>query len=204
MAPEIILSSEDLLVIGPPSQITVDLDLGAKGERGSRIFSYDESDPAVGMSAIGQPAIPYDMYINLKRGDEYLTAYQYVSTPGIGYSWEKVFNFYPRQYRKNILLPFVNGVGTKTIVLTEILPLSETAAIEAENFSINYSIENQNPVATSIDSISIGPGEDDFLNLTVVIKALEYKNDSWIPLGSDDEVGTNIGSRIVHLDIRVV
>lgn len=205
MTPDVLLSSEDLLVIGPPSQLNIDLDLGAKGERGSRIFSYDEPDPTVGMSEINQTPTPYDMYINLKRGDEYLTAYQYVSTPGIGYSWEKVFNFYPRQYRKNSLIPFTNGIATKNIILTEILPLSEVAAIEAENFSINYNIENQNPIATSINSISIYPDPDtDLLTLVLVISALEYKNDSWIPLGSDDEEGSNIGSRIVHLDIRVV
>lgn len=198
MTPEVLLSSEDLLVIGPPSEITVDLDLGAKGERGSRIFSYDDPDPIIGMSEIAQTAIPYDIYVNLKRGDDYLTAYQYISIPGVGYSWEKIFNFYPRQYRKNFPLVFNDGVATKTIVVTEILPLNEVAGIEAENFSINYNIENPNPIATSIDSISLEPGLDDFLNLTIVINALEYEDGSWTPLSSGEE------GRIIHLDIRVV
>lgn len=206
MTTEVLLSTEDLLVVGPPTQINVDLDLGAKGERGSRIFSYDEPDPSIGMSDIEQTPVAYDVYVNTKQGEEYLTAYQYVWVPSVGYSWEKVFNFYPRQYRKNILIPFNNGVATKTIVVTEIIPLSELSTISAENFSITYGIESQNPIASSISSISLGPDpETDFVSLTFTINALEYKNNSWIPLGSDDEDDDlNIGSRIVHLDIRVV
>ena len=111
---------------------------------------------------------------------------------------EKVFNFYPRQYRKNVPIIFNDGIGQKTIIVTEITPLNDLANINAENFSINYSIEYQNPIASSIESISFGPGLDDFLNLTINIKALEYKNESWIPLNS---VGEGI---IVHFDIRVV
>jgi hypothetical protein len=199
MTTDILLSSEDVLVIGPPTQITVDLDIGAKGERGSRIFSYEESDPAIGMSEIGQSPIPYDMYVSLSKSNEYLTAYQYVSNfPTQGYTWKKVFNFYPRQYRKNAPLIFNDGVAEKTIIVTEITPLNELADINAENFSVNYNIENQNPVASSIESISFGPGENDFLTLTISIKALEYQNETWIPLNSGEE------GRIVHLDIRVV
>ncbi|NDB60725.1 hypothetical protein EB001_20110 [bacterium] len=199
MTTSVLLSTEDVLVVGPPTSIEVDLDIGAKGERGSRIFSYEESDPAVGMSAIGQDTIPYDMYVSLDKNNEYLTAYQYVSNfPSQGYTWKKVFNFYPRQYRKNVPIIFNDGIGQKTIIVTEITPLNDLANINAENFSINYSIEYQNPIASSIESISFGPGLDDFLNLTINIKALEYKNESWIPLNS---VGEGI---IVHFDIRVV
>lgn len=206
MTNNVLLSTEDILVVGPPTTLEVELDIGAKGERGSRIFSYDEPDPSLGMSEIDQEPVAYDMYVNTKQGEEYLTAYQYVWTPSVGYSWEKVFNFYPRQYRRNVLLPFNNGVATKTIVVTEVIPLSEMATINAENFSINYSIESQTPVASSISSISLGPDpETDFVSLTFIINALEYKDNSWIPLGSDDEDDDlNIGSRIVHLDIRVV
>jgi hypothetical protein len=199
MTTSVLLSTEDVLVVGPPTSIEVDLDIGAKGERGSRIFSYEESDPAVGMSAIGQDTIPYDMYVSLDKNNEYLTAYQYVSNfPSQGYTWKKVFNFYPRQYRKNVPIIFNDGIGQKTIIVTEITPLNDLANINAENFSINYSIEYQNPIASSIESISFGPGLDDFLNLTINIKALEYKNESWIPLNSVEE------GIIVHFDIRVV
>lgn len=199
MTTDVLLSTDDVLVVGPPTQITVDLDIGAKGERGSRFFSYDDSNPETGMSEIGQDPAPYDMYVSLDKTSEYLTAYQYVSNfPSQGYIWKKVFSFYPRQYRKNVPLIFNDGLAQKTIIVTEITPLDELADISAENFSVNYNIENQNPISSSIESISFGPGDEDFLTLTINIKALEYQSGSWIPLNSGEE------GRIVHLDIRVV
>jgi len=199
MTTDVLLSTEDILVVGPPTEITVDLDIGAKGERGSRFFSYDDSNPETGMSDIGQSPVPYDMYVSLDKTNEYLTAYQYVSNfPEQGYIWKKVFSFYPRQYRKNVPLIFNNGLAQKTIIVTEITPLDELAGINAENFSVNYNIENQNPISSSIESISFGPGDEDFLTLTINIKALEYQDGSWTPLNSGEE------GRVVHLDIRVV
>jgi hypothetical protein len=200
---DVLLSTEDLLVIGPPSQITVDLDLGAKGERGSRIFSYILSDPILGMEEIGQTPIAYDMYISLDRtGSEYLTVYQYVSNGIGGYEWQKVFNFYPNELRKNYQLSFTEGIAIKTINVTDIIPLSLVSTVEAENFNIVYSIENQNPIATSIDSVSVVVDEEtEFINLEITIKAIEYKDNSWVAINPSNE---DTGIRIVHLDIRVV
>lgn len=196
---EVLVSSEDLLVLGPPATIEVDLDIGARGQRGSQIF-LNMGKPSEVFE--GTP-LPYDLYFNLNPGDsEYLNVYQYITLPGIGNTWAKVFKIFPNELRKNYSLEFINGLATKTINVTDIIPLSLVATIEAENFNIVYSIENQNPIASSIDSISIYPDEETgFINLEISIKALEYKNNAWIPLGSSEG---DTGTRITHLDIRVV
>lgn len=196
---EVLVSSEDLLVLGPPATIEVDLDIGAKGQRGSQIF-LDMGKPSEVFE--GTP-LPYDLYFNLNPGDsEYLNVYQYITLPGIGNTWAKVFKIFPNELRHNYSLDFNNGSAIKTINVTEIIPLSLLATVEAENFNIVYSIENQNPIASSIDSISIVENQETgFYELTIVIKALEYKNNAWIPLGSSEG---DTGTRITHLDIRVV
>jgi len=190
---EVLVSSEDLLVLGPPAQIDVDLDIGATGKRGSQIF-LNMGKPS---EVFEGEALPYDLYFNLSPTDsEYLNVYQYITLPGLGSSWTKVFKIFPNELRKNYSLDFINGTATKVINVTEIIPLSLVSTIEAENFNIVYSIENQNPIASSIDSISVYPDEEtDFINLQIVIKAIEYKNSAWIPLA---------GTLITHLDIRVV
>jgi hypothetical protein len=199
MTPEVLLSTEDLLVIGPPSEITVDLDIGAKGQRGSQIF-LDMGKPSEVFE--GTP-LPYDLYFNLNPLDsEYLNVYQYISVPVVGGSWVKVFKIFPNELRKNYSLDFNDGTAIKVINVTDILPLSLVSTVDAENFNIVYSIENQNPVASSIDSVSVVVDEEtEFINLEITIKALEYKNNAWIPLGSSEG---DTGTRTTHLDIRVV
>lgn len=196
---EVLLSTDDLLVIGPPTEITVDLDLGAKGQRGSQIF-LDMGKPSEVFE--GTP-LPYDLFFNLNPLDsEYLNVYQYLSVPVIGGTWVKVFKIFPNELKKNYTLSFIEGTATKVINVTDILPLSLVSTVESENFNITYSVENQNPVASSIDSISVVVDEEtEFINLVIVIKALEYKDNSWIPLGSSDG---DTGTRTVHFDIRVV
>jgi hypothetical protein len=147
---EVLLSTDDLLVIGPPTEITVDLDLGAKGQRGSQIF-LDMGKPSEVFE--GTP-LPYDLYFNLNPLDsEYLYVYQYVSVPVIGGTWVQVFKIFPNELKKNYALSFIEGTATKVINVTDILPLSLVSTVESENFNITYSVENQNPVASSIDYI---------------------------------------------------
>jgi hypothetical protein len=77
------------------------------------------------------------------------------------------------------------------------LPLSLIGSIpEPENFNIVYSIENDNPLSTTIYSIQVVPDpETEFINLVITLKAVEYAESAW----------TNLqGTRTVHLDIRVV
>ena len=199
MTTDVLISTDDILVVGPPTQITVDLDIGAKGQRGSQIF-LDMGKPSEVFD--GTP-LPYDLFINLNPSDsEYLNVYQYVSVPVIGGTWVKAFKIFPNELKKNYVLDFINGTATKVINVTDILPLSLVSTVQSENFNITYSIENQNPVASSIDSISVVVDEEtEFINLEIVIKAVEYKNSSWIPLGSSEG---DTGTRITHFDIRVV
>jgi len=194
MTTNVLLSTEDVLVVGPPTSIEVDLDIGAKGQRGSQIF-LDMGKPSEVFT--GTP-LPYDLFFNLNPLDsEYLTVYQYVSVPVIGATWLKVFKIFPNELRKNYAVDFVDGVGTKVINVTDILPLSLIGSLpEPENFNIVYSIENQNPLSTSIDSIQIVPDPNtEFINLVITLKALQYNGSVWENLE---------GTRTVHLDIRVV
>lgn len=194
MTTEVLLSTEDVLVVGPPTTIEVDLDIGQKGQRGSQIFL-----------GIGKPTevfegtpLPYDLFFNLNPLDsEYLTVYQFISVPVLGGTWQKVFKIFPNELRKNYALDFVDGVAIKTINVTDILPLSLIGSLpEPENFNIVYSIENQNPLSTSIDSIQVVPdAETEFINLVITLKAIEYDQGSWSNIS---------GTRTVHLDIRVV
>lgn len=186
---EVLVSSEDLLVLGGPSQVEVDLDIGATGQRGSRIFVYD-AKPDMDF-VLENDVIPYDLYINVKENDnEYKNLYQYVSNPVTGGEWEKLFSLDPNQFNQNVQLVFNSGEAEQIIAISAI----STFTLDAEHFSVTYSLENQNPLATSIDSITVQPVGDVY-QLVILIKAIEYSEGSWVPLE---------GTRTGHFNIRVV
>jgi len=188
---DVLLSNDELLVVGPPSKIEVDLDLGATGQRGSRIFVGDgKPDNAF---VTDNDVLAYDLYINLEETDsEYKYAYQYISNPVTGGEWVRLLSLDPNQFNQNTQLTFNNGEAEQIIAVAAIAPQNLT--LEAEHFSVTYSIENQNPLATSIDSITVQEIGDVY-QLVILIKAIEYSEGSWVPLD---------GTRTGHFNIRVV
>jgi len=189
---EVLVSSEDLLVLGPPAQIDVDLDIGATGKRGSRIFVGDGQPTST--FAEDNDVLVYDLYINLETTDsEYKYIYQFISNPLTGGEWERLLSLDPNQFNQNTQLIFdANGEAEQIISVAAISPQNFT--LEAEHFSVTYSIENQNPLATSIDSVTVQEVGDVY-QLIIIIKAIEYSEGSWVPLQ---------GPRPGHFNIRVV
>jgi hypothetical protein len=87
---EVILSSDDLTVLGGPAEISVDVDFGPKGDRGSLIF-YGLGKPDE-ISTLPEDLKAYDTYINASPTDsEYQFLYQYISADGGTPSWVKIF-----------------------------------------------------------------------------------------------------------------
>jgi len=194
---DVVFSNEDVLVVGPPSSISVDLDLGAKGQRGSQIFFGMEKPTEFDEFPEGAP-LPYDVFYNLGPLDEeYLSVYQYILEPGTGLVWKKLFNLMPNELRKNYSFEFTNGQATKTInIAADILPLNLVGSLpSAENFNIVYTIENDKPVSSSME-IQVGTNPiTSYLELTITLTAIQYSDGEWQNLD---------GTRTVHVDIRVV
>ena len=194
---DVTFSNNDILVVGPPSKLTVDLDIGAKGQRGSQIFFGTEKPITFDQFPENAP-LPYDLYFNLgPLDDEYLSVYQYINVPGVGLTWEKTFKIFPNELRKNYSFEFVNGIATKTInIAADILPLNLVGSMpEADNFNVVYTIENDKPVSAATEiQVGINPLTN-YLELTLTLNAIQYNSGVWENL---------VGTRTVHLDIRVV
>ena len=74
--PEVLLSNDDVTVLGPPSQIELLLDIGPQGLRGSQVF-IGTGDP--NSIEIGQEPELNDLFINTSPGPDYGYLYQYLS-----------------------------------------------------------------------------------------------------------------------------
>jgi hypothetical protein len=181
--PDVLLSNDDVTVLGPPSIVEVLVDIGPTGTRGSQVF-VGVGDPNI--VEIGQTPLLNDLYINTSPGTDYGYLYQYVSQPG-GDTWVEVLRLNPTIYSKLHTVTFASGTsayaGNGSVVIP-ITNISTAAGLTAANFNVQYSIQNTKPLASSLSSVSIS-GTDLVINL----EASEYDG-TWTSF--DAEVSVHI------------
>lgn len=169
--PTVLVSNDDLTVLGSPEIVELLVDIGPQGTRGSKVFVGIGDPNLVGIGG-GQTPILNDLYINTSPGLDYGYLYQYISQPG-GTTWVQILKMNPTIFPYINQTTFTSGVGQIVIPISSITSLS---SLSAENFNIQYNIQNLNPISSSITSVSV-VGTDLVINL----KAIEYDT-SWSSL----------------------
>lgn len=202
---EVLLASDDISVVGvgSPASISLDLDFGPAGQRGSQIF-VGYGDPNDSNTEIGQDPKYLDLYINILPNDsfgnqnsDYLSMYQYINVNGV-LSWTKLFKLLPNTYSFNTLpdqITFTAGEATLYVPIDKIVPSNLVGSYGPESFNVQLSIIGQNPISYSItigSSFETIAGAD---NLKIIINAIEYSNNSWAEVS---------GQRVIHGFITVV
>ena len=189
---DVLLNTEDVVVLGPPETIDVLVDIGPQGTRGTK-FIVGSGEPNAQTSSgvlLGQTLILNDMYIDASPGVDYGYMYQYVSQPG-GNTWTQVLKINPAIYSAIETVSFSSGNGSITIPITNIVTVSGSPLTKS-NFNVQYQIEGANPIASSIEVPALaGAGT----NLVINLHASQYSGGSWSAL---------TGSKTVHLFISIV
>jgi hypothetical protein len=190
---DILLNTEDVVVLGPPEQVDVLIDIGPQGTRGSKIIVGTGNPNLLTSSGVilGQALILNDVYINVSQGDNLGYMYQYVSSPG-GNTWVEVLRVNPGIYSSIKTVPFASGSGSITIPISSITTVTGSP-LSASNFNVQYQIEGTNPIASSMQIPALaGSGT----NLVINIKASHYSSGSWSALPD--------GLKKVHVFISIV
>jgi hypothetical protein len=184
---DIVLDSEELVVLGGPSQVAVQVDLGGDGDRGS-IFVVGSSEPnsiTSGNIISGITVQSFDMYINTQNKK----MYQYIAGDGGTLTWIEVLSIIPNTYSVNKSVTFTNGDGMiSDIALTSIT--EDSTGMTAGNFNVQHSIIGSAPIASAISVSNPSAGK-----LPITVHASEFDGTDWNDLS---------GSRTVHLLITVV
>jgi len=193
--PDVLLDNDDITVLGPPEIVELLVDVGATGTRGSQVF-VGVGDPNT--EGVGQTPLLNDLYINISPGADYGYLYQYVSQPGANI-WIEVLELNPTIYSVNHTTTYVNGIAQIVIPISNIT--SETS-LTASNFSVQFSIVNDNPVAASMSIPALSGGNT---NLVINFKAVEHRTNvdsgpygDWAVL--EGEVTTHLFVTIVAVD----
>lgn len=185
--PEVLLNNDDITVLGPPTEIELLVDIGPAGIRGSQVFVGTGNPNSIG---IGQTPELNDLFINTSPGADYGYLYQYVAEPG-GDTWIEVLKMNPTIYSKNYSATFSSGVASVVIPIADITA-ADTAFV-ADNFSVQYSIAHDSPVASAMAIPALTGANTS--NLIINLEAVEYASGAWTSLS--EEV-------VVHLFITIV
>ena len=176
---DVYLDSDSLTVLGGPSSITVEVDHGVQGDRGSIIlFGYGE--PEAQSTFTETPQI-YDLYINQQTTSANAGwLYQYVSQPG-GNVWVPVAKLTPSIYAQNSIASFTNGEATVNVPISAVVGGTIPAGLSSESFNVQHEIVGHSNIVVS--SISLGelyidPADSNFVLLPITIKALEWVQES--------------------------
>jgi hypothetical protein len=183
----VLMVNDDITVLGPPEVVELLVDIGPQGVRGSQIFVGVGNPNSV---SIGQTPRLNDLYINTSPGANYGYLYQYVSEP-TGNIWIEVLKINPTIFSKRYTVNFNSGSASISIPISQITTVSGTP-LTADNFSIQYSIANNNPVASSMLVPGlVGAGT----NLVINFSAVESASGTWQDLD---------GEATIHLFISIV
>lgn len=190
---DVLLSTEDMTVLGGPASISVDVDFGPDGERGSLWYTNSAGKPTSTLP-VSNPNV-FDMCINTKPGDsEYQYIYQYRNVSSVK-SWVKLFKLIPNTYSVNRPVTFAAGEQRVNIPVLNIVPETMVGTVTSSNFNVQYSITGNNaPLAPSLSVLPIET-VDSVLSLPLIFKAVEFDGTDWVDLAK---------SVTIHLFITVV
>jgi hypothetical protein len=182
---DVLLNTEDVVVLGPPETVDVLVDIGPQGVRGNKIIvgSGEPNTLTTNGVIFGQSLILNDTYINTSPGVNYAYMYQYISAPG-GNTWVEILRINPTIYSSIQEVQFNSGAATLSIPVSSIV-ISSGLTIQSSNFNIHHSIVGPNPISSSFQ---VAPLSEDGTNLSLVLYAVEYVDGSWEPVSEAKEV----------------
>lgn len=159
---DVVLSTVDLDVFGGPSTVNLSVDVGATGDRGSRIWA---GPGGYATDLIGQDVKLYDVYINTTTG--YM--YQYVVQLGSpAWIFLKALTAASNEFNNRIATTYDSS--GYAIILHSPVPSGATVA----DYVVNYNIRNGTmPIASSHDLVIISG------SLYIVIRASKLSGGAW-------------------------
>ena len=153
MAIDTIISNDELVVVGPPASVSVSVDIGPQGERGSQFYSGVGLPTAAANVASLVDAKVNDLYINRLLGGNYGVVYKLNATPG-GTLWQSILNFQPISHSIQKLVNFTSGTGSISIPLADFYSTAPEN-LDADTILVQATAELNNPAFVSVSNKNI-------------------------------------------------
>jgi len=118
---EVVLNTEDITVLGGPSQIRLDLEVGPPGQRGNVVFTGPDNpnNPEAALAFYTAPLVSDLFVLSDPASPDYLQVYQYVNRDG-EFVWVESVKLSINLYSTTRPIIFINGVGKVKINLSDL------------------------------------------------------------------------------------
>lgn len=185
---DVILSSDDLLVLGGPSSVNVDVDFGPAGVRGSRIYAVISDPRTIDPNLLPADLIPFDLGIVVTPSEpDYLKVYQKQGEDRN--DWLPLYDIVPNVFSTKQTIAFESGVANAQIPVSQVF--SGLTSYAVENFALQYEIEGTAnpplPISSSYILNVVPVDNSQILNVTVT--AYEFDGTAWAPVSGNRSVG---------------
>lgn len=187
---DVVVNTDDLVVLAPPANIDVGVDFGPQGQRGATFYagSGDPNDASVSENVFGDIIIPVegDIYINTAAGANYGWLFIY-NPKTVGDDWDQVLRLNPPIYSRNIEQTFTSGLSTISIPVADIIPPGVVVS-GPYSYVVSLTPINSDPTVLTINSQAVSGS-----NLNVVVEGIKYSGGSWSNLNSETiDISTTI------------
>lgn len=178
---DVVVNTDDLVVLAPPANIDVGVDFGPQGQRGATFYagSGNPNDASVSENVFGDIITPVegDIYINTAAGANYGWLFIY-NPKTVGDNWDQVLRLNPPIYSRNIEQTFTSGLSTISVPIANIIPPGVVVS-GPYSYVVNLTPINSDPIVLTINSQSISGS-----NLNIVVEGIKYSGGSWSNLNS--------------------
>ena len=193
---DILLSNDDLTVFGGPESISLDLDIGPQGDRGSIIVGANGNPQDANVNAvIVQDIQALDIAIDYNPySDTYKTVFQRIAT-ATGTQWTEMLSLKTNFY--SAVKDVTAANGKLTIPPINVTEIASDVNLTSASFSIQYSISSPDTAGALATNLIVKDVVDDgsIRALPLEIEGVEYDGTTWGPI---------TGPKRIHLFITVV
>jgi len=186
---DVVVNTDDLVVLGPPDVIDLAISVGQQGPRGATFYagSGSPNDSVVSQNIFGTTITPVagDLFINIATGPEY--GWLYIYNPKVvGDQWDELIRLQPPVFSSAYEETFASGLSTVSVPLASILPTGVTQS-NPDNYIVTITPIYSDPVVLTINSKSISGS-----NLNIVLEGIKYSSGTWSALNETIDFCMNI------------
>jgi hypothetical protein len=179
---DVVVNTDDLVVLAPPSVITVGDDFGPRGQRGATFYagSGSPNSTTVSESVFGDLITPVegDIYINVASGAAFGWLFIY-NPKTVGDDWDQVLRLNPPIYSRTIEQTFTSGSTVMSIPVADIVPPGVVVS-SVDGYIVNLTPVSSNTTVLTVESkVVVGS------NLQITVKGIKYSGGSWSDLNTE-------------------
>lgn len=184
---DVVLETEDLLVLGPVSNVELSVDIGPTGTRGAR-YIVGSGDPNLsGVIPEGEDIQVGDYFVNSSTSSKYGWLYVYQAGLNNVTSWQEAIKLQPSVFSNNIRQTFANGLAKVSILISEITP--DASAISTDRYIVQVTPISAEPMLITLQQkVIVSP----YTYLDLNMRALKFVSNTWVPVSEQVTMGITI------------